>query len=255
MYSPDKIPVNQVITAGIENADLDEALDELLADVPVKYVVVGERVVLKPDRLKKLRDFTKYEIPQPQDEAIVLRSPIVKDTTTVEGEISGTMPALDSITIQPSVKLLVKEKIQNIRGSGGNSIRIPPIDLSFLDDLDRTKGTMRAAQVSIAPGVSSNLKGAKEMTNRFSFNATWGLNGGVNGGEIGLLGNTVKGNMAGHPICRTGQRCKRGRYRHTNLGLGEFFKREYFGRAGFRACQSRAQRQRGTDSGTVEYCA
>lgn len=212
VYSPDRIPVHETVTASVEDVSLSEGLDELLADVPVKYLVIGERIVLKPDRFKKLRSFTRYEIPLPADEAVVLRSPLQEKTQVITtGESadtltlgSGEMPELDSITIEPSLKLLTREKIQNIKNSGGNSFRIPDIDLSFLDSINTPSGTVRAAQVSLMPGVSSNFKEPGKKTNRVSFNATWGVNGGVNGGELGVLGNTVKGNMQGLQIAGFG---------------------------------------------------
>ena len=202
VYSPDKIPVYETVTVSVEEVPLSEGLEELLADLPVKYVVVGGRVVLKPDRLKKLRSYTRMELPE-ADEPWVMRTPIEDENSKIYTDAGDTlsfsagMPILDSVTIQPSLKLLMREKTKQIRRSGGNSFIVPKIDLSFLDDFERVKGKQRAAQVSVAPGVSSNFGDAKEMTNRVSFNITWGVNGGVNGGEIGLLGNTVKGNVQG----------------------------------------------------------
>lgn len=205
VYSPDKIPVYETVTVSVEEVPLSEGLEELLADLPVKYVVVGERVVFKPDRLKKLRSYTRMELPE-ADEPWVMRTPVEDESTEIYTETGDTlsfsagMPVLDSVTIQPSLKLLMREKTQQIRRSGGNSFIVPKINLSFLDDFDEFKGKQRAAQISVAPGLSSNFGDAKEMTNRVSFNMTWGVNGGVNGGEIGLLGNTVKGDVQGVQI-------------------------------------------------------
>jgi len=202
VYSPDKIPVYESVTVSVEEVPLSEGLEELLADLPVKYVVVGERIVFKQDHLKKLRSYTRMELPE-ADEPWVMRTPIENKNAEVYTEAGDTLsfsagaPTLDSISIQPSLKLLMKEKTQQIRRSGGNSFFIPKIDLSFLDDFEEVKGKQRAAQVSVAPGMSSNFGDAKQMTNRVSFNITWGINGGVNGGEIGLLGNTVKGDVQG----------------------------------------------------------
>ena len=202
VYSPDKIPVYETVTVSVEEVPLSEGLEELLADLPIKYVVIGERIVFKPDRLKKLRSYTRMELPE-TDEPWVMRTPIEDEETEIYTETGDTlgfsagMPALDSVMIQPSLKLLMREKTQQIRRSGGNSFIVPKIDLSFLDDFEEFKGKQRAAQISVAPGVSSNFGDAKEMTNRISFNTTWGVNGGVNGAEIGLLGNTVKGDVQG----------------------------------------------------------
>jgi len=202
VYSPDKIPVYETVTVSVEEVPLSDGLEELLADLPIKYVVLGERIVFKPDRLKKLRSYTRIELPE-AEEPWVMRTPIENEETEIYTETGDTlsfsagMPVLDSFTIKPSLKLLMREKTQQIRRSGGNSFIVPKIDLSFLDDFEEFKGKQRAAQISVAPGVSSNFGDAKEMTNRVSFNATWGINGGVNGGEIGVLGNTVKGNVQG----------------------------------------------------------
>ena len=202
IYSPDKIPVHETVTVSVEEVPLSEGLEELLADLPVKYVVLGERIVFKLDRLKKLRSYTRMELPE-ADAPWVMRTPIEEEDTEIYTATGDTLsfsagaPILDSITIEPSLELLMREKTQQIRRSGGNSFIVPKIDLSFLDDFEKFKGKQRAAQVSVAPGVSSNFGDAREMTNRVSFNLTWGVNGGVNGGEIGLLGNTVKGDVQG----------------------------------------------------------
>ncbi|MGK0364944.1 MAG: hypothetical protein ACI85O_002004 [Saprospiraceae bacterium] len=205
VYSPDKIPVTETVTVSVEEVPLSEGLEELLADFPVKYVVVGERIVFKRDRLKKIRSYTRMKLPE-AGEPWVMRTPIENEDAevyTAAGDtlsFSARMPILDSVAIKPSLKLLMQEKTKQIRRSGGNSFIVPKIDLSFLDDSERERGMQRAAQVSVAPGVSSNFRDAKEMTNRVSFNMTWGVNGGVNGGEIGLLGNTVNGNVQGAQI-------------------------------------------------------
>ena len=209
VYSPDKIPVYETVTVSVEEVSLSEGLEELLADLPVKYVVLGERIVFKPDRLKKLRSYTRMELPE-AEEPWVMRTPIENESAEVYTETGDTlsfsagMPTLDSVTITPSLKLLMREKTKQIKRSGGNSFIVPKIDLSFLDDFERVEGKQRAAQISVAPGVSSNSGNAREMTNRVSFNLTWGVNGGVNGGEIGLLGNTVKGNVQGVQVAGLG---------------------------------------------------
>lgn len=202
VYSPDKIPVHETVTVSVEEVPLSEGLENLLANLPVKYVVIGERIAFKPDRLKKLRSYTHMELPE-ADEPWVMRTPIENENTEIYTAAGDTLsfsagaPILDSVTIVPSLKLLMQEKTQQIRRSGGNSFIVPKINLSFLDDFEEYKGKQRAAQISVAPGVSSNFGDTKQMTNRFSFNMTWGLNGGVNGGEIGLLGNTVEGDVQG----------------------------------------------------------
>jgi len=201
VYSPDKIPVKETVTASVENVSLSEGLDELLADLPIKYLAVGTRVVFKPSPLKKLRSYTQMELPE-REETWVMRTPI-DDTQTEEAATSkGQMPILDSMTIRSSVKLLIKEKMQNIKRSGGNSFIVPKINLSFLENLNGSGNMFKTAQVSVAPGVSSNSKSgnASTMTNRVSFNLTWGVNGGVNGGEIGMIGNTVNGDVQGAQI-------------------------------------------------------
>lgn len=201
VYSPDKIPVKETVTVSVEEVPLSEGLDELLSDLPVKYLAVGSRVVFKPAPLKKLRSYTQMELPQ-SNEVWVMRTPL--DNVQVKKEIpaESTAPTLDTTEITPSVKLLVNEKYKNIRQSGGNSFFVPTIDLSFLKDLNNDKSEFKTAQVSVAPGVSSNsVSGdAASITNRVSFNLTWGVNGGVNGGEIGLIGNTVNGDVQGGQV-------------------------------------------------------
>lgn len=56
------------------------------------------------------------------------------------------------------------------------------------------------AQFTFAYPVGSNGKEAIEIKNNFSFNLLWGVNGGLNGAEIGSIFNYNKGDVSGVQI-------------------------------------------------------
>lgn len=59
------------------------------------------------------------------------------------------------------------------------------------------KPEAKTVQVTFAYPIGSNGKGALQYTNNFSFNILYGLNGGVNGAEIGSIINYNKGETKG----------------------------------------------------------
>ncbi|MFN8256888.1 MAG: hypothetical protein U0W24_14430 [Bacteroidales bacterium] len=58
----------------------------------------------------------------------------------------------------------------------------------------------RKVQVTFAYPVGSNGSGAMQYSNNFSFNILYGLNGGVNGAEIGSIFNYNKGEVKGFQL-------------------------------------------------------
>jgi len=60
--------------------------------------------------------------------------------------------------------------------------------------------TISPVQVTFLYPVGSNGQNAMDKTNNFSFNVLWGMNGGVNGFELGSIGNYNKGNVKGLQI-------------------------------------------------------
>ena len=62
----------------------------------------------------------------------------------------------------------------------------------------------KMAQVTFAYPVGSNGAQAMEYSNNFSFNILYGLNGGVNGAEIGSIFNYNKGSVSGFQLAGVG---------------------------------------------------
>jgi hypothetical protein len=60
--------------------------------------------------------------------------------------------------------------------------------------------TTSPLQVTFIYPVGSNGQNSMHKANNFSLNVIWGMNGGVNGFELGAIGNFNKGNVAGAQI-------------------------------------------------------
>ena len=98
----------------------------------------------------------------------------------------------------PPVPIMKPKRPEQIINTGKQLFTIPDIDWSMMDSLNQAKkeANERIAQISVVPGLSSN-RDSEDITNNVSFNLIWGRNGGVNGVEIGVLGNTVQGDVRG----------------------------------------------------------
>lgn len=66
----------------------------------------------------------------------------------------------------------------------------------------------RKAQVTFAHPIGTNGEEAAEVINNFSFNLLYGVSGGVNGAEIGILINNTYGNIKGFQFAGIGNSAK-----------------------------------------------
>ncbi len=72
---------------------------------------------------------------------------------------------------------------------------------------DTTK-IQRKAQVTFAHPIGTNGDEAAQVINNFSFNLLYGVSGGVNGAEIGILINNTSGNIKGFQFAGIGNSAK-----------------------------------------------
>jgi hypothetical protein len=72
-------------------------------------------------------------------------------------------------------------------------------------NIDRVKTSK--AQISFGFPIGSNGTNSMEYSNNFSFNILYGLNGGVNGAEIGSIFNYNRGNVSGFQLAGVSNIC------------------------------------------------
>lgn len=183
-YSRDFIPVEQKITINIQNLPLKEALDQLFAPTKIIYALIGNVVVLRLDKSKHIKELPNEEKEEALSTTKSVTAPLVKkkhwNTTLLQKEGFALLVYYHPISshILDSLSQLAFNSTQYLS--------------SFYQDAPYRE----MAQVSLVPTVSTN-EIPDSITNTFSVNILYGINGGVEGFEVGGLGNNIKNNMKG----------------------------------------------------------
>ena len=73
----------------------------------------------------------------------------------------------------------------------------------------RPPNEKRIAQVSVLPFIGTNTRQSDDVTNNVSMNLLWGVNGGVDGMEVGLGLNMIKTDMNGFQAAGLGNKVNR----------------------------------------------
>nr|MCU0345647.1 hypothetical protein [Saprospiraceae bacterium] len=78
------------------------------------------------------------------------------------------------------------------------------------DNWNRRPSTdKRVAQVSVLPFIGTNTRESDDVSNNLSLNLLWGVNGGVNGMEVGGGLNMVRNDMNGFQVAGLGNKVNR----------------------------------------------
>ncbi|MBK9014235.1 MAG: STN domain-containing protein [Saprospiraceae bacterium] len=211
-YSTEQVNVRQRITAKVVDAPLSTALDKLFENVNVGYMLVGNHIVLKNDPGKAIgrskgskQGNIKKRTPEPQPEQTVV---LVKQEETTTEQQPQPPP-------QDSVLALQMPNVQPIRHDGD----MHPFDETLLNFekwryqsdtwIRRPPNEKRIAQVSVLPFIGTNTRQSDDVTNNVSLNLLWGLNGGVDGMEVGVGLNMIRTDMKGFQVAGLGNKVGR----------------------------------------------
>ncbi|MEZ4959093.1 MAG: STN domain-containing protein [Saprospiraceae bacterium] len=203
-YSSDLINMRQRVSAHLDNEPLSIGLDQLFANTYIVYAAIGGQIVLRVNKDKTLtssdnKESRKKKLPPEKEEIeqpVFVKIPPPTSTPTGGQTEEEPVPAPDSII------LLTMPDIHTIRSEGP----VHPFDKTLLNfekwrtEADWTLGEhsdYRIAQLSLFPMVSTNIRYSRELTNNVSLNLLWGVNGGVDGLELGTLVNTVRKDVKG----------------------------------------------------------
>ena len=199
-YSIDRISIDQIVSADVENIALSLALDELLEETDITYANIGDQVILKVDLEKRKllaeRRARKKIVPKPKPEppkwvkqnvTMPLHIAIYHSPTKYLEEPDykmGIYPVWDpffyNVTLEEEVGFFVDE--------------------IFEENADGEK----VAQITLFGNVGTNMNNNSTTTNRVSANILWGHNGGVNGTEVGGLVNSIVNDVKGIQIAGIG---------------------------------------------------
>ncbi len=199
-YSIDRISVDQIVSADVENIPLSLALEELLEETDITYANIGDQVILKVDLEKRKllaeRRAQKKAIPKPKPEP----PKWVKQNVTMPLQIAnyhsptnyleepeyemGIYPVWDPFFYNVSLEEEVEYFVDDIFGESADGEKI--------------------AQITLFGNVGTNMNNNSTTTNKVSANILWGHNGGVNGTEVGGLVNSVVNDVKGIQVAGVG---------------------------------------------------
>lgn len=196
-YGNDHLKLNKIISFHSEGKSLTKTLELLFEENNIIYATIGAQLVLKPGTLKdkKRKERLKRKKKREERDKQTLERGTLFDFD-IHSEIVGSQieeeeeerTFISINQIEPLVTkhiggVYYKDSLQskeNHRVSAGKYRRIKT----------------SVGQFSVVPFLASNGKNRSRF-NVFSFNLFWGINGGVNGLEIGLIGNTIKRHVHG----------------------------------------------------------
>jgi len=208
-YSSSVVNVRQRVSAQVENVPLSVGLDELFRKTQIVYSRIGQHIVLRtnPDKRigqtknKKQEELPEKDFPTEEEPPAVL-------VKLEEPEPEETRPPTDSII---SLDMPDTRPVNQIG-------EMHPFDETLLNfEKWRTQAEYawkptddkRLAQVSLLPQIGTNTEASPAVTNNLSMNLLWGVNGGVDGIELGTVMNTVNKDVKGFQMAGFGNRVGR----------------------------------------------
>ncbi len=207
-YSPDFISVDQRVSAQVDNELLFGALDQLFVETQIVFAEIGNQIVLKIDKNK-----TSGRLSELGEKNRKRKKKSVRKTKKSE-------KAKPPLTERENTEGLPGSEVQEpdlveapTIGKVEPSRNRPRIDKTlfelneFLREWDRMttpKDGRRAVQVSVIPGLGTNARNNDLVTNNVSVNLFWGINGGVDGMEVGGFINSIRKDVKGFQFAGLG---------------------------------------------------
>lgn len=220
-YSRDYLPMNATVTADLSASTLEETLAVIMPPKNIRYRRSGNQVLLRrPSR--EVRQLSQKSPPS----KVPQQTPLYTDQRTRElleakREIwRQQLPLLATARVsldndQPRqlipeaylLPVILRRRISTdsvalsaleansplfVPLPQKNTLPVPALPVGGNDRPDN-----RLAQISLLPYVGTNLLQSPRTVNNVSINLVWGTNGGVEGMEVGGLGNTIIGSVQG----------------------------------------------------------
>lgn len=200
-YSSHFIPVDQAVSVNAVNQPLSTALDEIFAPTGVVYANIGGQVVLKMGNKPKSNGQLSQLNTLPKE---------VKQESPIHPLSEREQWLLEQMKKerQQYMTMLETRQIEEIPDTGGGD-QARDIDLDQYRMANPPQSTLsvsdqRLAQVSILPFVGTNAFRSAELTNNVSLNVFWGVNGGVEGLEVGGFFNHIRNDVLGVQVAGLG---------------------------------------------------
>jgi hypothetical protein len=210
-YSSRFIPLETPVAAEADTPSLEEALDGIFDPLPITYRQVGQQIILRPQKVE-VEQITVSTPPK----RVVPEQPVYQK----KDERMEALMAARREKWRERLPYLQKRYISSIEGNRPldqidlEKYQLKPGDrfydpvynffhdrndeqIRMMNDLDAQS---RLGQVSLVPFLGTNAFSSYNITNEFSVNLLWGMNGGVQGKEFGGVANTIKRDVQGVQI-------------------------------------------------------
>lgn len=228
-YSSDNIQAQRLVSLHIDKQPLDKALEQLFFATGILHAKIGDQIVLKPNKdigdTAKPTQISQNSEPQNATDA----NTDIQDVDLLENpseEQASEQKILEETIASAKRQEILSDVIKGIDMSTPQVLSSKPIEVIAPSPIptvftnisptqvlatqtlpqpntDSTKINVpsgyRLAQASIFPMLGTNTNNP-DLINLLSFNLFWGVNGGLEGLELGLFGNSIKRNMNGLQI-------------------------------------------------------
>jgi len=206
-YGNDHLALYEKISFHSEDKNLEETLKQLFEDNNIVYRKIGAQLVLKPDSNKKKKRKARKKRKKRRD---AIREE--RDKERLERGLLFDFDIHSEIIGNKDLSLEEEEFERDLIPTDPiQAINTEEIGGVYYRDTLQTKATNRVApgkyrsiktslgQFSVLPFLASNVR-RRTRFNVFSVNLIWGMNGGVNGFELGLIGNSIQRHVHGLQI-------------------------------------------------------
>lgn len=210
-YSSRFIPLETPVEASANTTSLVEALNGVFDPLPVSYRQIGTQIILRPQKV----EVEQISVTNPPD-PVVSELPVYQK----KDERMEALLAARREKWRERLPYLQKRYISSIEGNRPldeidlSKYQLQPGDrfydpiYNFFHDrndeqirlMNELDAQSRLGQVSIVPFLGTNAFSSYNITNEFSVNLLWGMNGGVQGKEFGGVVNTIKRDVQGVQI-------------------------------------------------------
>ncbi len=200
-YSSHFIPVDQTVSVHAVNKPLSDALDEIFAPTGVVYANIGGQVVLKMGNKPKNDGQLSQLNTLPKE--VKQKSPIHPLSEREQWLLEQMKKEREQY-----ISKLETRPFSEIPDTGGGTqaqqINLDPFRMAVPPPVMTAENDQRLAQVSILPFVGTNALRSAELTNNVSLNVLWGVNGGVEGLEVGGFFNHIRNDVMGVQVAGLG---------------------------------------------------
>jgi len=185
-YSRQLVPLDHSIIAKGEEVSFEEALDIVFESTHVIYGFIGQQIVLSIDEKASLEPLLGDVGDEQDDDSMTANN----DTYSYGPRDLYAIPVISSHTVNQISQTSPRDHHRFTQAY------LDRDRLQLLQRAERDQSTVQL-QATLVPSLQVKSRSASDQPINFSFNLLWGVNSGIEGIELGGLGNILQGHMYG----------------------------------------------------------